>query len=46
MHVSTSLSLRRVKDTFLALAHLARYAPRNARVKYAIGSNLTGSITP
>ena len=26
------------------LAHLARHAPRNSRVKYAVGSNLTASI--
>ena len=26
------------------LAHLARHVPRNSRVKYAVGSNLTGNI--
>ena len=28
------------------LAHLARHAPRNSRVKYAVGSNLTASTNP
>ena len=28
------------------LARLARHAPRNSRVKYAVGSNLTASINP
>ena len=28
------------------LAHLARHAPRNSRVKYAVGSNLIASINP
>ena len=27
------------------LAHLARHAPLNARVNYAVGSSPTGSIT-
>ena len=37
------------RDNYLIqgwLAHLARHALRNSRVKYTVGSNLTGSINP
>ena len=34
-----------LETNFEWLAHLARHAPLNARVNYAVGSSPTGSIT-
>ena len=34
-----------MNEGVVTVAHLARHAPLNARVNYAVGSSPTGSIT-